>query len=388
MIAEPRPIVLVTGSSGLIGTAVIEKLKERYKVVGLDIVGPKERPEHTAFVRCDISSDEGVQTALDQVRQEHGERIAAVIHLAAYYDFSGEPSDKYEQITVRGTQRLLRKLKQFEHVGQFIFSSTMLVHAPSEPGVAMSEEWPLQPKWAYPVSKVQTEEVILREHEMIPCVILRIAGVYDDYGHSLPLSQQMARIHERTLTSHVFPGDLSHGQALVHLEDLAEAMVQTVDRREQLEDELVLLIGEPETMSYGELQRRLAELIHGEKAWRTQRIPKWFAAAGAWVQEKMPRAVGDPFIKPWMIGMADDHYELDIGRARRLLNWKPVHRLAETLPKIVASLREDTVGWYKAHKLPVPKEVKQQAERERALAEKEHRAAEQRRRSERERAQH
>jgi hypothetical protein len=38
-----------------------------------------------------------------RTRRLGGQRIASVIHLAAYYDFSGEPSRPYEQITVRGT---------------------------------------------------------------------------------------------------------------------------------------------------------------------------------------------------------------------------------------------------------------------------------------------
>lgn len=50
-----------------------------------------------------MESDESVQTALKRVRYAYGERIASVIHLAAYYDFSGEPSPKYESVTVRGT---------------------------------------------------------------------------------------------------------------------------------------------------------------------------------------------------------------------------------------------------------------------------------------------
>ena len=37
----------------------------------------------------------------------------AVVHLAAYYDFSGEPSDLYERVTVQGTLRLLNGLKAF-----------------------------------------------------------------------------------------------------------------------------------------------------------------------------------------------------------------------------------------------------------------------------------
>jgi len=126
---------------------------------------------------------------------------------AAYYDFSGEPSDKYEQITVRGTERLLNGLADFR-VEQFVFSSTMLVHAPCQPGQRINEDWPLEPKWDYPASKLRTEELILDQHGSMPVVVLRIAGVYDDACHSIPLAHQIQRIYEHKLTSRVFPGDI------------------------------------------------------------------------------------------------------------------------------------------------------------------------------------
>ena len=34
-----------------------------------------------------------------------------------------------------------------------------------------------------------------------------------------------------------------------------------------------------------------------------------------------------------MIDLADDHYDLDISRARTLLGWEPKHSLRETLPE-------------------------------------------------------
>ena len=55
----------------------------------------------------DPTSDESVERGLDRIRQECGGQIASVIHLADYYDFSGEPIPNYEAVTVRGTQRLL-----------------------------------------------------------------------------------------------------------------------------------------------------------------------------------------------------------------------------------------------------------------------------------------
>lgn len=348
--------VIVTGSSGLIGSAVVNRFAEHYRVVGFDAEGPTHPPPAAECVCVDVTSDESVKEGLARVRKGYGERIASVIHLAAYYDFSGEPSDKYEEITVRGTERLLRELKDFE-IEQFVFSSTMLVYAPCEPGQKIDEDWPLDPKWDYPKSKVKTEELIRAEHGDIPAVLLRIAGVYDDMCHSIPLAHQMQRIYERWLTSHVFPGATAHGQAFLHLDDLIDALLKVTERRSDLPDELIVLLGEPETLSYDELQHLFGRLIHSEE-WETREIPKSLAKTGAWIQDETP-LVEDPFIKPWMIDLADDHYALDITHARTILDWEPKRSLSETVPRMVQALKANPLEWYKANKLKPPDELKE-----------------------------
>ncbi|MEO8505784.1 MAG: NAD(P)-dependent oxidoreductase, partial [Acidobacteriota bacterium] len=57
------------------------------------------------------------------------------------------------------------------------------------------------------------------------------------------------------------------------------------------------------------------------------------------------------FIKPWMIDRAADHYAIDLTRARTLLDWEPTRSLRATLPKMVAALKVDPLGWYKENKL-------------------------------------
>ncbi len=347
-----RDVVIVTGSSGLIGSATAAVLSEHFAVVGFDRGGPPHPPPPVDCVSVDITSDDGVRQGMDHVRARYGSRIASVVHLAAYYDFSGAPSPQYDMVTVRGTERLLHALRGLT-VEQFVFSSTMLVHAPCEPGQRIAEDWPIDPRWPYPESKVKTERLIEAERGPIPAVLLRIAGVYDDRCHSIPLSHQIQRIYERSVTSHVFPGHLAHGQSFLHLRDLVDGIVRLIDRRLVLPPVLPLLVGESDAVSYDELQHTLGRLIHREE-WDTREIPKALARAGAWVQDSIP-GVEDPFIKPWMIDFADDHYALDLTRARTLLEWEPRRSLRDTLPKMVEALKADPVKWYREHKLSAPR---------------------------------
>ena len=350
--SEQRPIIVVTGSSGLIGAGLVDKLAGAYHVVGLDIVPPsKPLPPHATFIQCDITDQQSIDNALDQVTEHHGSNIASVVHLAAYVDFSGEASDKYQQITLGGTRRLLSALVNIQP-RQFIFSSTMLVHQPTEPGKPITEDDPLGPTWPYPQSKVDTENLIHEQRGQIPTAILRIAGVYDDRCNSIPLSHHIQRIYERHATARVFPGDPSHGQSFIHYDDLINAFGQTVDKRNDLPDELTLLIGEPQTLSYDEIQRTFSRLIHGEE-WAVHRVPKPLAKTGAWVQDKI-YSEEQTFIKPWMIDRADDHYELDISRARQMIDFQPRHNLKDTLAKMIGALKQDPLAWYEQHKLPLP----------------------------------
>ena len=357
-------IVLVTGSNGTIGTAVMRRFAGSFdSIVGFDRDAPTTPSPGCVGIPVDITSGESLQEGLRMVREHHGAHIASVIHLAAYYDFLGEPSNKYDEITVQGTGRLLRGLRDLDFkVEQFMFSSTMLVHRPAEPGQFINEDWPIGPTWAYPESKVRTEQLIHEERVDIPAVLLRIAGVYGDRCHSIPLAHQIQRINERQITSSIYSGSTSHGQSFMHLDDLVDAIALVLERRFKLPSELPILLGEPEPLSYDEVQHTLARLIHGED-WETIEVPGALAPlakAGAWVMEKLPGA--DPFVKPWMIDRANDHYALDISRARTQLGWEPKRSLRETLPKMIAALKADPLGWYRENKLEPSSEMLKQAE--------------------------
>lgn len=354
---QKKPLIVITGASGNIGSALCSALNKSYEIVGLDV-----RPCKMAdtYFACDLTTEDSVKLAFYKIRQQYGGTIAAVIHLAAYFDFTGEDHPLYQSVTIDGTRRVLKTLQDFE-VECFIYSSTMLVHEPGVPGQKIKEDNPIKPGWAYPKSKADAETVIQQEHGAIPYTILRLAGLYDDDSAVPTLSHQIVRIYEREFKSHLYTGDLMAGQTFIHKEDMIDLFIRAVNCRDKLPADTILLAGENEVMNYQELQNRIGHLIFGKSEWQTINIPEFVAKPGAWLEEQAEPLVPDafdqgekPFIKPFMIDLASDHYDLDITRARELLDWQPKHSIYKGLGKLVASLKKDPVAWYKRNGIVQP----------------------------------
>jgi len=77
---------VVTGSSGLIGSALVRLPVPRG---GLRSGRPPHPPPEAKCVCVDVTDDASVEAGFQPVRYAYGNRLASVVHLAAYYDFSG-----------------------------------------------------------------------------------------------------------------------------------------------------------------------------------------------------------------------------------------------------------------------------------------------------------
>ncbi len=352
-----RPLVLITGAAGNIGQTLAHSLRHSYHVVGLD-----RQAQQAPFpiLQADFASIPSIKLALHKLRESFGARIASVVHLVAYFDFSNADDPRYQSVNVEGTRHLLRALQTFD-VEQFVYTSTMLVHAPCKPGERIDESHPMGPRWAYPKSKAAAEEVVRQEHGRIPSVSLRLAGVYDDDSLVPTMAQQFARIYERDLQSYFYSGSTLVGQAMLHRDDMLDAFRRTIDRRHALPADTAILIGEADAMGYDALQDRLGVLMHGVDDWPTLQVPKSLAAAGLWAQARLEPVIPDaidkgeaPFVRPFMAEMADDHYALDTRRARDLLGWEPQHIFKDELPRLVQSLTDDLSSWYRRNGVTPP----------------------------------
>src|SRR5262245_13605659 len=118
-----KEIILITGCSGRIGFRCAERLLANYTVIGADVFLVGHLPG-IELIGIDLGSKKNLEEGLKIIKDRFGNKIASVIHLAAFYSFTKGHWSEYERITINGTKHLLEGLiKDFE-VGQFIFSST------------------------------------------------------------------------------------------------------------------------------------------------------------------------------------------------------------------------------------------------------------------------
>ncbi len=350
--ALAKEVIVITGCSGHTGTRVAHKFADpRFLVVGLDIKPPKISTTNFEYISCDIATSSQVHASMQYIREKYGARIASVIHLASYFTADDQNWHNYEKITVNGTKNLLEALSELQ-VEQIVYVSSLLVHAPCEPGQKITEHWPVEPQWDFPRSKLLAEEVLKEHHNTIPLVILRRAPTYDALCHSMPLSRQIQRIYERQSAALFFPGNLTHGNALVHLDDVTDAIWLAVQRRFGLAKELTVILAEPETVSYGELQKVIGLLCYGEEC-KTWSIPKWAGKLAIRLSKNIP-FLPQTNIREWMIDQADNNYSCDISLIQEKLGWAPRHTFRQTLPKMITALKECPSTWYRENKITVP----------------------------------
>lgn len=295
--------ILVTGSAGHLGEALVRTLREAGdEVVGLDLL---DSPFTTVV---------GSVADADRVRA-CTEDVDAIVHAATLHKphVGSHRRQAFVDTNVAGTLHLLEAAVA-AGVGRFVFTSSTstfgraLTPPPAAPAAWITEDVPPVPRNVYGVTKVAAEdlcELVHRDHGL-PCLVLRTARFFAEADDREEVSAAYA-------DANVKANELLHRR--VDLEDVVSAHRLALDRTPALGFGRYVISA---TTPFG--PGDLAELRTDAPAAVARHFPAYedLYARRGWT----------------MFPSIDRVY--DNARARRDLGWEPRHGFATVLDRIAA----------------------------------------------------
>jgi len=167
-----KPRVLVTGSSGMLGTDLARELKTEYEVIGADVVSNPKSAVHR-FYKADISDGKSIAALFDKVKP------VIVIHAAAWADVDGCELDskKAYLINTEGTNNVALACKKIG--ATLIYISTDFVFDGRKKKL-YKENDRTNPLNTYADSKLKGEAKVKKTLKKY--FILRSSWLYGKYG--------------------------------------------------------------------------------------------------------------------------------------------------------------------------------------------------------------
>lgn len=168
--------VLITGSSGMLGSDICKVVGSREEIFGLDLIENETSIPHASnFVKCEITNKDEVFLAIDKIRPDF------IIHTVAYTDVDGCESDPKRAFSVntQGTENIANAAKRL-NISLFYISTDYVFDGNKD--MAYTENDKPNPINAYGRSKLEGEEII--QNLLKKYLILRTSWLYGINGKS------------------------------------------------------------------------------------------------------------------------------------------------------------------------------------------------------------
>jgi nucleoside-diphosphate-sugar epimerase len=340
--------MVVTGASGFVGRHVLDHLKDDYEIVGIARrsqrrAGVAPHP-NIRWVEADIGERSQVEAAFATIAATGGADY--VVHLAAYYDFTGLDSPEYTRTNVDGLRHVLDSSTTLP-IRRFIFASSLAACRFPADGRALTESSAPDGDHVYARSKRQGEAMLDEYQQAFPCAIVRLAALFSDWCEYPPIFVQL-----NTWLSTLWNASIVAGRGLtaipyLHVDDAVTFLRRVLESERELTPGDVLIASGDGAVSHRELFGTATLAYHGKRR-NPRYVPKLLCRGGIRVLDALGRVTGQrPFERPWMADYIDREMRVDSSVTRRLLGWAPRARLGllRRVPFLVENLKTDPHEW-------------------------------------------
>lgn len=317
--------VLVTGGTGFVGGAVVDRLlAEGWEVHVLARSPERLAPRHQGKV--------GVVTADLRADLPPLPPVAAIVHAAADME-THHATTTMQATTVAGTQRMVDAAVRAS-VTRFVHVSSQAVYGFDRDYHDADETTPMRPSpYAYCETKRLAEEVVWSAgRQGLPVTVIRPGFVYGP-GDRRTLPPVVAQLRAGKIKAHIGGGGFDTGA--VHVENCAAGIFQALVTPEAAGEAFHL--GDGRVLTIKQLAHDLCRKLGVAEP--TGHFP--FAAAmamaktieGTW---KLLRRPGVPPLTAFTVAMLHRNSGFSIAKARRILGYEPQRQWEESLDELVA----------------------------------------------------
>jgi len=323
-----KKTLLITGSTGFIGSHLVPNLVEKYQVIALvpsSDIGMRPLSKDISIEYASLENFDLIKEILSKNEPE------IIIHLAAItpvrYSF-GSP-DIYQKINYLATINLVETATKIKNFEKFIFASTMETYGWQPVRKPFTENLSLHPDSPYAVSKVAAEKYIqmMTRAFGFPAIILKPCNTFgrkNETGYIVEyLIGEMLKGKSPQLGTPEAVRDLMYVNDHVnaYLKALQFLLPESKEIKEVSEKNPVAFtfnIGNGYEFTMREIAQKIGEMI-GFKG---------------------EIKIGFPKDYPWRPSVAP-YLSLDASRAREVLKWRPEVSLEEGFRKTIEYWKEN-----------------------------------------------
>lgn len=342
--------VVVTGSSGYLGSALCADLDGDHRIVGIDRRPPsaalRRAAPRAAWENLDISKEAGLSDALQRIARSRG-GIDCVIHFAVYYHYGRGWRREYDTHNIQGTRNVIAAACR-AGAGRIIFAASIAALAPPPPGEALTETAGDMADFPYCRSKAAGERLCAERLDELPAVVMRIGGVFSDWCELPPLYSLIRLWSRNSPIGRCIPGRGMTGFPYIHRDELVRFVRRVIEKANTLGRHEVLFASEDGCTCHEDLYLPIRRLSGQSEAARPIHVPPVLAALFLYLK----LAANGVFFRqtyeqPWMLAYADRPLRVDTSATRQKLDWRPrrEYRVLNRLPVLMANFQSHRRYW-------------------------------------------